>query len=544
MDVPSGPTASAPSLAARRVRALSSAALCLLTLAPGPTRGLRVSHALAPGEGVGRFFAADPLGARVLYGVQSFAGDHGQVFAANSDGSGDVLPLTDVMAGVHAGSFVLGPDRQRIAFASTQDPPGRYQLYSAPTDGSQPPVRISHTLGPSEFVSPYFRFTSNGARVVYLAQGKLYSAPADGSQPAQPLTSLTIGGLFQMAHGDRVVFSSGDYYSVPADGSAAPTRLTPPVVNLQPTSEFQVSPNGERLVYRALEFSSGSDDSSSWVFSVPVDGSLPPVPLFDPVFAGEFPASPSIRISPDSAWVVHRSAPEGPPRVIESAPIDGSAPAELLHPPYSAGGSVSDFFRITEDGSVVFGHQPDAGTSFGLYVTPVDRSTTALRITPTAGFPRAFKWEVSAQSRVVFVAGSTELELYSVPLDGSELPIRLSPPMVANGDVYLLGNDEIPSFRIHPGGAGVLYTADQETDETYELFYVPTDGSARARKMNLRLPAEGDVIHYEFAADGKRTLYLADQLTNDQFELFTSHLEELVSFEVVSPLTPGRGTRP
>jgi len=64
---------------------------------------------------------------------------------------------------------------------------------------------------------------------------------------------------------------------------------------------------------------------------------------------------------------------------------------------------------------------------------------------------------------------STDLDngLFSVPLDGGP-SVELSDTIVENGNVT--------HFAISPDGATVVYRADQETDETFELYRVPIAG--------------------------------------------------------------------
>ena len=81
---------------------------------------------------------------------------------------------------------------------------------------------------------------------------------------------------------------------------------------------------------------------------------------------------------------------------------------------------------------------------------------------------------------VVYVADQDTndvYELYRTPLDGSGAPVQLNSEMVEGGNVGELFNF-YAEFLISPDGSRVVYRADQELDERFELYSVPADGSS------------------------------------------------------------------
>ena len=109
-------------------------------------------------------------------------------------------------------------------------------------------------------------------------------------------------------------------------------------------------------------------------------------------------------------------------------------------------------------------------------------------------------------------------ELYRVPIDGSSAPQKLNAALPASGDVTGV-NPNQPSFLI--GSAGwVVYRADPDVDETFEIFGVPSDGSAPPVRLNEPPVAGGDVLGYSISSDGTRVVYQADQESDDVTELF------------------------
>ena len=72
-----------------------------------------------------------------------------------------------------------------------------------------------------------------------------------------------------------------------------------------------------------------------------------------------------------------------------------------------------------------------------------------------------------------------------------------------------------------PDGSRLVYLADAEQDEVYELFSVPIGGGT-ATKLNGPLVAGGDVSNgvllYQISPDSSRVVYLADQDADEVFE--------------------------
>lgn len=98
-------------------------------------------------------------------------------------------------------------------------------------------------------------------------------------------------------------------------------------------------------------------------------------------------------------------------------------------------------------------------------------------------------------------------------------PLKLNGTLAVGGSVGSYSSD---SFRISPSGL-VVYRADEETDEVFELWKVDVAGGP-ATKVNPNLTAGGDVDKFELTPDGTRVIYTADQDSNDVFELYSVSL--------------------
>ena len=108
-------------------------------------------------------------------------------------------------------------------------------------------------------------------------------------------------------------------------------------------------------------------------------------------------------------------------------------------------------------------------------------------------------------------------ELYSVPATGGA-PVKLNTELPSGGNTWYV------YFQFSPDGSRVLYRADQDTNEVYELYSVRAAGGTPV-KLNAELTFRwrGVAVEhgFQFSPDGSRVLYRADQDTDNVFELYS-----------------------
>jgi len=115
-------------------------------------------------------------------------------------------------------------------------------------------------------------------------------------------------------------------------------------------------------------------------------------------------------------------------------------------------------------------------------------------------------------------------ELYSVPIAGGTVN-KLNGALVTGGDV---GNPNLYTactFQISGDSSRVVYCADQDTDNMWELYSVPIAGGI-VTKLNNTMTPYGDIFEYgdksiEISADSSRVVYCADQDTDGVLELYS-----------------------
>jgi hypothetical protein len=88
-------------------------------------------------------------------------------------------------------------------------------------------------------------------------------------------------------------------------------------------------------------------------------------------------------------------------------------------------------------------------------------------------------------------------DLFAVPSDGSAPPRRLSRPMVYLGDVQIGDEDDEPlGLHVTADGSRVVYRADVEVDERFELWSVRLAGSGVPNPVRLNPELDpGEVVH-------------------------------------------------
>jgi Tol biopolymer transport system component len=283
--------------------------------------------------------------------------------------------------------------------------------------------------------------------------------------------------------GGRVVYAADqdtdelvELYSVPIDGSAAPVKLSGiQVPGGDVTTPLVITPDGERVAYAA----DGSVDGLTGIYSVPLDGSAPPVELFRPRVGG-FGLLQDLRLTPDGKRVTFLADhdDDGSFDLFGASMTRGRA--RRLNGRLVSGGSVSGY-ALGPNG-LVYRADQDADEVFELYRTPLD-----------------------------------------APFDGREPPVRLHVPLGPDTDVQA-------GFVLSPDGAHVVFAADARRDEVVELFTVPfRSSSAVPQPLHAPFVAGADVVadvpeNIAITSDSERVLFAADGETDEVFEVFESPL--------------------
>ena len=503
---------------------------------------------------------------------------------ANSPARQKMSGVQGIAGGVFA--YAVSPDGSRVVYGADPEIRSIDGLFSVPTaGGAVTPLIEDVDITAREFLA----ISSDGGRVVYVRRGtngaeELFSIPVLGGAEVKlnpPFSSDRSVRAFVLA-GSRVIYwadqdtNDEELYSVPITGGTA-VKLNGALASDEVQDDFQVSPDGSRVVYRAAHDSVGVEE----LYSAPTDGSVAAVKLNGALASSEVD-DPFI-ISPDGTRVVYVAAQETA-GVFElySAPIDGSAAATKISDTLVEDGDVSSHFSIAPDSSrVVYQADQDIDGVQDLYSVPL-LGGTVTKLTDeyvAGGGLSSGDWTVSAQ-HVAFVADRDTdeiLELFTVPIGGGAVT-KVSGSMVADGDV------STSDALIFTGDGGrILYAADQVEDEKDELFSslvggggnvklngtlarapglgsygtfdtssvwyeaaqdsldrdlyrIPADASSPAEKVNGPL-VEGAIFINEPTLTATQILYIAEQDTLGVRELYASSLAGGVPIKLNGPIT-------
>lgn len=102
---------------------------------------------------------------------------------------------------------------------------------------------------------------------------------------------------------------------------------------------------------------------------------------------------------------------------------------------------------------------------------------------------------------------------FSTPFTSAQT-VRLNGPLATQSTSDVQGD-----YRFDASGNRVLFRADPDVDERFDLFVAPSDASAPARRLNAPLPENVGVQSFELGAGGF-VVYLADESVATRFELY------------------------
>ncbi len=464
---------------------------------------------LAPGVNAGNF-AITPDGSHVVF--ESYQETGNVLYGARTDGGGAVtLSLGSGSAFLFNSKFT--PDSSKIVFNSNEFPGGEWHVatYSNRVDGIGGPVLLNMSKVYDDDSSQYnLAISPDSGRVAIRAdQGDydfdLLSRPVNGSLAAIPLNENGHGGGFGegvqynwTAAGNRMVFAAppagggaNNLYSRLFDGSLPAVQLSP---EGRTFVDYVVSGDGSRVALTAtgtggrglysravdggpLTILAGEDDHPQafiglWIdphgqhvvfntdlhlSTVPADGSAEPKSL-SPYPAGQ---DVQVAISPTGGKVALLSRPGGSgPLELFVSDIDGSSAPKKLNLPLPVGGSI-DYLAFAPDGQhlIYFGDQVTDGVE-EMFSVPVDGSALPVKLGPAGAFA------VSHDGKTVFtVSGGGPFmwqAINATPIDGGE-PVQIANNPFATGGIY--------RWELTPDDSMLIFTADN-AGGTSEIFAV------------------------------------------------------------------------
>jgi dipeptidyl aminopeptidase/acylaminoacyl peptidase len=210
-------------------------------------------------------------------------------------------------------TFKLTPDDRFVVFRADAETIGVPELYSVSTVGGLP-VKLNNTLTTGGIVEEDFLCSPDGRTVIFRASQnssdvpEIFAAPTNGSGPAVRLNSpLSQGEVlpgFDITNdGTQLVFVErnperiGILYSVPLDGSSPPVPLTDPLIS---TNEplIKLSSDDQFLIVSGV---ADPEVRNAGLFYVPLDSANPVLPISTLTRGGVL----DFVLSPNDTFVVY-----------------------------------------------------------------------------------------------------------------------------------------------------------------------------------------------------------------------------------------------
>jgi len=387
--------------------------------------------------------------------------------------------------------------------------------------GSEIDVAYGKVLGPLLF-SPDGRYLI--FRRSQIGSGsELVRATFDG---VDPLSLLRVGSrdvkAFRITRDQRYVLTLAEItaarrfeiYRVPFEGGPA-VRLHAPIANNRAVEDYAISPDETQVVFRC----DVRVNNDLELFVVPLEGlDAPPRRLNGDVL--------DYALSPDGRRVVYRadaridgraelfSVPLAPSVPGHGRPTGGDdEPDVVALTVLETGTGVEDDWRIAPDGRQVFFRAALGGGATRLWRVPLDGSAAPSPVgAADAGAVVSFLLSPD-KARVVWLAekpAPLHHRLFSASTQGGPaVDLDPLPPQARISRTFLT-----------PDSRHVVYLCDREATSTDELFRVAIDGSSAPEVLSEPFPPGGTVVDVEVLADG-RIVYRADQETDEVFELYT-----------------------
>ena len=410
---------------------------------------------------------------------------------------GDWIKLNDTLLyGGDVNAFLISPDGQYVVYWADQEVDGVYELYSVPIAGGVVPIKLNGTLQPGSYVGNNFQISPSNAWVVYQAEQDTPGVPE--------LYRVAIGG-------------------------GTSTRLNTGTLAGRQVFDFKITPNSAGVVFRCSPGTGQMELYSKYINQAGGPYKLSNIAVASGV-VGLFD------ITPNSLGVVYSANQEvvGLSELYSNSILGGTVNMHKLSGTLPEGFNIVSDFQITSNSAgVVYKITSDVFTDMQeLYANYI---TGGVPVKLTSTLP-ANLWVdqyalANNDARVVYKTGShvgAEVGLYSVPTTGlgpSEDPIQLNGALAGGGTVH--------SFVLTANHFGVIYLANQDSSYHTDLYSTSTLGGIPI-KVNGTLVENGNVSStYAVTPDGKVVVYKADQEMNDKYELYISYL----GWQVYLPLS-------
>src|SRR5262245_24269898 len=264
-------------------------------------------------------------------------------------------------------------------------------------------------------------------------------------------------------------------------------------------SSFALTPDKSAVVYIADQTTAGvfelfQVNIATPGLSVKLNGAL--------VLGGDVT---SFAITPDGTSVVYL-ADQRLDQVFEVFRVLFATPqsSTLLNPALPAGRNVTQFALTPDSTKVVYIADQDTDNVNELYQVAFLNPLNSTKLNVALVAPKnVTNFVISPNSATVVYLADQNIngvfEIFPAPITGPGSATSLNPPLIAGQSVKAFAPNT-PAFAITPDNSAVIYTADQTTPGTIELFRVMFATPQSSVKLN-GTPIAGNVRNFSIAAN-------------------------------------------
>lgn len=434
---------------------------------------------------------------RVVYDAKQDTESLSEIYSVSIEGGDFVKLNAPLVSGGLTKRYLISVNGETVVYRADQEILNQFNIYSVPIAGGTP-VQLNQSLNSFTDVRDYYLISPDNARVVYLANQENISAI--------------------------------EMYSVDINGGT-PVKLNTPLGSQENVGiNFKVSPNSDRVVYLR---STLTTELKYELYSVPITGGTP-IKLNGPLVSGGDVDVNHYKITPDGAHVVYL-ADQDTDDVYElySVPIGGGTPVKLNGPMVAGGDVELDNILITSDNAtVIYRADQETNNVFELYSVPLAGGTPSkINSSLVTGRTVNSQYRLSHDNVTLVYLADQDTdnvnELYSAPVMGGTV-VKLNAPLISGGDVIF------NEYEISFDDNFVVYKADQEVDQVFELYRTPLDGGA-VEKLNGTMVTGGFVTEFKLSPNSNAVVYRADQDIDNVAEVYVTYATVTCSLFIDCP---------
>jgi Tol biopolymer transport system component len=437
--------------------------------------------------------------------------------------------------------YQISPDGSRVVYIARQEIPTDYSVYSVPITGGVP-IRLSKTGldGIRIAISPdskwvFFVMYDDINFNFHLYRAALNGGTGSGVDITPPGKIIRDIFPFQISTDSQHYLFYGDLtpsvgkgifcFPISGDGSQY-VRLSEPVTNNE-VMEFQITPDSQRLVYRAVDDS--TNPATPRLYTVLLSGLAFSRRDLSRIIVSGGGVQEGFQISPNGKYVVFGADKEVTGKIeLYSAVLEGQFiplnPVQLNVVLDDTKDVSFHTLKISPDSAWVV-YNANQNNAHDLFRVPIRGPIISnVKINQPISPTFLFIWEDNFgfspdSSHIIFTSVQDSpdiLDLYSIPVNGTPSDaIKINPTQVKNRFGYGLARNPVFS----PDGRWIFYTAYIAKDRI-DLLQSPAQGPAN-KSINLSSVSADDrsVSLFTLTPNHPKVVY-SGQINSLQRELF------------------------